>query len=164
MALSPLIPPYFFSIVLSCPSVSAPLPHNVYRGSPPLPRNLRFLRRLRLKTIVSLTSAPLQDSVLSWAETEGIECIWHEVGPAGEESLGSGIKESVKPVLQVGARSRLRCQTHMLTGEMRQYRSCLIRQSFRSMSIARTAAPIRRLSSAAYVDCSCGRPKALRRR
>jgi hypothetical protein len=94
-----LLPPYHLSLVLSSPKSS----ESIYRGSYPHARNLRFLRRLQLRTIVSLTPAPLPAATLAWAEKEGIECVWFEVGAAGEESLGSGLKDGVKEALQVCA-------------------------------------------------------------
>jgi len=43
----------------------------------------------------------LPDATQEWAEKEGIRCVWVDVGAAGEESLGSGLKEGVKEGLQV---------------------------------------------------------------
>ncbi|KAL7415720.1 tyrosine phosphatase family-domain-containing protein [Mrakia frigida] len=90
MSLPLLLPPFHLSLLLSSPNES------IYRGSLPHPRNLRFLRRLHLRTILSLTPQPLPAETLRWAEKEGIRCVWVEVGTAGEESLGSALKEGVK--------------------------------------------------------------------
>ena len=46
-------------------------PH-LYRGSYPLPKNLRFLERLRLKTIVSITPEPLGENVATWCNAQGV--------------------------------------------------------------------------------------------
>ena len=92
-----LLPPYHLALSLA----SLNSAESVYRGSYPHARNLRFLRRLGLRTVLSLTPGPLPEATLAWAEKQGIQCIWLEVGAAGEESLGTGLKEAVKEGLQV---------------------------------------------------------------
>lgn len=45
---------------------------NLYRGSYPRAQNLRFLQRLRLKTIVSLTPKPIEGPFADWARENDI--------------------------------------------------------------------------------------------
>lgn len=56
-------PPFRFAIV----------EHQVYRGAYPKERNYPYLKRLRLKTILSLTPAPPGDSVLSFGAVNLIQ-------------------------------------------------------------------------------------------
>jgi tyrosine-protein phosphatase OCA6 len=43
-----------------------------YRGSYPRPKNLTFLQRLRLKTILSLTPEPLGEEIATWCSAQGV--------------------------------------------------------------------------------------------
>jgi tyrosine-protein phosphatase OCA6 len=43
-----------------------------YRGSYPLSKNLPFLERLRLKTILSITPEPLGEDVATWSSAQGV--------------------------------------------------------------------------------------------
>jgi len=47
----------------------------LYRGSYPRPKNLSFLQRLRLKTILSLTPDPLGEEVATWCSAQGVRMI-----------------------------------------------------------------------------------------
>ncbi|KAJ2009181.1 protein-tyrosine-phosphatase [Coemansia thaxteri] len=72
--IDPLMPPYRFERIQS----------QVYRGGYPKPRNFRFLRRQRLKTIVSLIPDD-QDSLLDdFCQVEGIERIVIQVESPNE--------------------------------------------------------------------------------
>jgi hypothetical protein len=44
----------------------------LYRGSYPLSKNLRFLERLHLKTILSITPEPLGENVATWCSAQGV--------------------------------------------------------------------------------------------
>ncbi|EGC33919.1 hypothetical protein DICPUDRAFT_35957, partial [Dictyostelium purpureum] len=57
----PLIPPFRFAIV----------EEGLYRGSYPTDRNFRFLKRFKLKTIVSLTPKPPTKSFYTFCERYG---------------------------------------------------------------------------------------------
>ncbi|KAJ1996033.1 protein-tyrosine-phosphatase [Coemansia spiralis] len=63
--IDPLIPPYRFERIQP----------SLYRGGYPKPRNYRFLRRQRLKTIVSLIPGDQDNSLTSFCSVEGIERI-----------------------------------------------------------------------------------------
>ncbi|KAF8423646.1 tyrosine phosphatase family-domain-containing protein [Tirmania nivea] len=72
-----LIPPLRFAIVET----------NVYRGSYPRPLNFAFLESLRLKTILSLTPAPLIEPVAEWCKQQGIKMIHHTPDKSGKKSI-----------------------------------------------------------------------------
>ena len=57
-------PPLRFAMVEDHPPL--------YRGSYPVPKNLHFLQRLRLKTIVSITPEPLGEEVATWCSAQGV--------------------------------------------------------------------------------------------
>ncbi|KAJ2768012.1 protein-tyrosine-phosphatase [Coemansia nantahalensis] len=67
--IDPLIPPYRFERVQS----------RVYRGGYPKRRNFRFLRRLQLKTIVSLIPGDQDSAFAEFCAREGIERVCMEV-------------------------------------------------------------------------------------
>ncbi|KAK4683888.1 hypothetical protein P7C73_g6324, partial [Tremellales sp. Uapishka_1] len=93
-----LTPPFHFTIVSS----SAPSTDTLYRGSLPCRRNLTFLRRLRLKTVVCLRKKPLkdEDEFLRWTMKRGIHVRWIKAESMGEENLGMGRTE-VGEVLKI---------------------------------------------------------------
>lgn len=72
-----LIPPLRFAIVEK----------NVYRGSYPRPLNFPFLESLKLKTILSLTPAPLIEPVAEWCKQRGIRMIHHPPDKSGKKSI-----------------------------------------------------------------------------
>ena len=57
-------PPLRFAMVEDDPPL--------YRGSYPLSKNVRFLERLHLKTIVSVTPEPLGENVTTWCGSKGV--------------------------------------------------------------------------------------------
>ena len=99
-----LTAPYHFSIVaapciLSNHGVQTEI---LYRGSIPAARNLPFVRRLKLRTIIYLRKKQLKedDGLVRWAEKRGIELKWVSVEDTVEENLGMG-KVEVGEVLKV---------------------------------------------------------------
>jgi tyrosine-protein phosphatase OCA6 len=64
-----LVPPFHFGTVIDKPCL--------YRGSYPRHRNLEFLRRLRLRTILSLTPQTLGDDseIARWCQAEGVRLV-----------------------------------------------------------------------------------------
>lgn len=106
-----LTPPYHFSIVASsllpsthdASSTDTSRPsETLYRGSIPAARNLPFLKRLGLRTIVLLRKKPLKehDVLLRWAKRHGVDVRWVKAEGMGEENLGMGRIE-VGEVLKV---------------------------------------------------------------
>jgi tyrosine-protein phosphatase OCA6 len=71
-----LIPPLRFASVES----------DLYRGTYPHPQNIRFLKRLNLKTILSLTPEPLSGEVMEFAKENGIQLIHLCCGPMKTKS------------------------------------------------------------------------------
>ncbi|KAF9974228.1 hypothetical protein BGZ73_002414 [Actinomortierella ambigua] len=66
----PLIPPFRFGTV----------EHEVYRGAYPKQRNLRFLKRLKLRTVLSLIPDAVDDDFLQFCEEQGIRWVHLPVG------------------------------------------------------------------------------------
>jgi hypothetical protein len=104
-----LTPPHHFSIV-ACPAVSqvqddlnAPA-QILYRGSIPATRNLPFLKRLGLKTVVYCKKKELKsdDVLVRWSRKREIDLKWCKAEEMGEEKLGVG-KNEISDVLKVGS-------------------------------------------------------------
>ncbi|WVQ99408.1 hypothetical protein IAU59_006541 [Kwoniella sp. CBS 9459] len=77
-------------------------PQILYRGSIPAQRNLSFLRRLRLRTLIYLKKKELkddQDDLVRWAKKRGVRLKWVRAESMGEERLGMG-KNEVGEVLK----------------------------------------------------------------
>jgi hypothetical protein len=101
-----LTPPYHFAIA-ACP-LAPPSQHDephsiLYRGSIPLARNLPFLRRLGLRTIICMRKKPLaeDDVLVRWGKRHNVTVKWIKADPMSEEHLGMGRTE-VGEVLKVG--------------------------------------------------------------
>lgn len=77
MSFEPLVPPLRFSA----------LQPGLFRGSYPRAINFRFLKRLQLKTIVSLTPDPItpetDEALYQFAQEEGITLIHIECSKEG---------------------------------------------------------------------------------
>jgi hypothetical protein len=103
-----LTPPYHFSIV-ACPASSqiqddiATPSQILYRGSIPATRNLPFLKRLGLRTVVYCRKKELKedDPLVRWSKKRGSELKWVKAEGMSEEKLGMG-KSEVGEVLKVG--------------------------------------------------------------
>jgi hypothetical protein len=102
-----LTPPYHFSIV-ACPTTSqiqddpkAPA-QILYRGSIPATRNLPFLKRLGLKTVIYCRKKELKadDVFVRWSRKREIDLRWVKAEGMGEENLGLG-KNEISDVLKV---------------------------------------------------------------
>jgi hypothetical protein len=101
-----LTPPYHFSIV-ACPAISqvqddpkAPA-QILYRGAIPATRNLPFLRRLGLKTVIYCRKKELKedDVFVRWSRKREIDLRWIKAEGMGEEKLGLG-KNEISDVLK----------------------------------------------------------------
>jgi hypothetical protein len=114
-----LTPPFHFSIV-ACPAATQLQPTQaqtqddiagpsqiLYRGSIPATRNLPFLKRLGLKTVVYCRKKELKvdDVLVRWAKKRAIDLRWVKAEGMGEEKLGMG-KTEIGDVLKVSADSR----------------------------------------------------------
>ncbi|CAD6572417.1 MAG: hypothetical protein TREMPRED_000543 [Tremellales sp. Tagirdzhanova-0007] len=93
-----LTTPYHFSIVacsLDIPPDNVPTNDVLYRGSLPAARNLPFIRRLRLRSIIYLSKKQLaaDDGLIRWAENREVQVKWIRVESMGEEGLGMGRSE-----------------------------------------------------------------------
>ena len=68
----------------------AAVEEGVYRSGYPTLRNLRFLRRLRLRTVVALTPAPVTADLEAWCDAEEVTLVRHvTVQEKGEDPLDS---------------------------------------------------------------------------
>ncbi|KAJ1549793.1 hypothetical protein HK405_002294, partial [Cladochytrium tenue] len=74
---APLFPPYRFGTV----------EENLFRGSYPRQRNHRFLRRLRLRTILSLTPEPASPDLHAFADRHGVTLIHVRVDRPREDVI-----------------------------------------------------------------------------
>jgi len=104
-----LTPPYHFSIV-ACPAISQVQAQDdpkapaqiLYRGSIPATRNLPFLKRLGLKTVIYCKKKELKedDVFCRWTRKREIDLRWVKAEGMGEEKLGLG-KNEISDVLKV---------------------------------------------------------------
>ena len=102
-----LTPPYHFSIV-ACPTTpqvpdDPKTPSQIlYRGSIPATRNLPFLKRLGLKTVIYCRKKEIKDDdiLVRWSQKSGIDLKWIKAEGMGEEKLGLG-KNEISDVLKV---------------------------------------------------------------
>ncbi|OAD69530.1 hypothetical protein PHYBLDRAFT_135671, partial [Phycomyces blakesleeanus NRRL 1555(-)] len=72
-----LIPPFRYSLV----------EENMFRGGYPKPKNIRFLKRLRLKTILSLIPDNLMPEMLEFCENQGIQVVHLTVDKMKEDNI-----------------------------------------------------------------------------
>jgi hypothetical protein len=101
-----LTPPYHFSIV-ACPAISQvqddpkARAQILYRGAIPATRNLPFLKRLGLKTVVYCRKKELKedDVFVRWSRKREIDLKWVKAEGMGEEKLGLG-KNEISDVLK----------------------------------------------------------------
>lgn len=75
----PIVPPLRFATVHDCPGL--------YRSSYPRSINTRFLRRLKLKTILSLTPKPLEGDVAEWCKQQNITLLHLECEKASKKGV-----------------------------------------------------------------------------
>jgi len=96
-----LTPPYHFNIV-ACASASTPPGEILYRGAIPVERNIPFISRLNVRTLVYLRKKELKphEPLVAWAAERGIELKWIKAETMKEEKLGMG-KTEVGEVLKV---------------------------------------------------------------
>lgn len=104
-----LTPPYHFSIV-ACPAINQSQVQDdlkapaqiLYRGSIPATRNLPFLKRLGLKTVIYCKKKELKedDVFCRWTRKREIDLRWVKAEGMGEEKLGLG-KNEISDVLKV---------------------------------------------------------------
>ena len=99
-----LTPPYHFSIVACSLTSIDYASHNdiLCRGAIPALRNLPFIKRFNLNTIVYLRkkALPRDDGLVKWAERRNIKLVWVNVEEMNEETLGIG-KAEVGQVIKV---------------------------------------------------------------
>ncbi|OZJ06829.1 hypothetical protein BZG36_00061 [Bifiguratus adelaidae] len=80
-----LSPPFRFAIV----------EEGLFRGAYPKQRNLRFLKRLKLRTFLSLTPSPLDDAARDFCKGNKIECIHLQVDRWKEDNVPLTYKRTV---------------------------------------------------------------------
>lgn len=94
----------------------ATVEEGVYRGAYPTLRNMRFLRRLQLRTVVSLTPHSPSNDLEEWCEAEEAQLIHHTTVPVKGEplALSATVVASVLSVLIDP--SQLPCFVHCQDG------------------------------------------------
>ena len=90
-----LTPPFHYSIVACPPAASGSSDEVLYRGSIPVRRNIAFLDRLRVRTLLYLRKKELDqdDPVSVWAALRGVDLKWVKAEHMSEEKLGMGKSE-----------------------------------------------------------------------
>jgi tyrosine-protein phosphatase OCA6 len=73
----------------------------LYRGSYPLSKNLSFLQRLHLKTILSITPEPLGENIATWCSAQGVSIIHLKVTKASKQKKHPIGYYETKQALQV---------------------------------------------------------------
>ena len=86
-------PPLRYAIVEDHPPL--------YRGSYPRQKNLGFLQRLRLKTILSLTPEPLGEEIATWCSAQGVRMIHLKMSKEAKKKKHPIGYWEVKQALQV---------------------------------------------------------------
>lgn len=133
--LPPLIAPLRFSIIAysTIPStqINHPSAQSVYKGGFPRKRNIPFLRRLRLKTIISLIPKPLgslDEEVSDWAQSANVTLI-HVKCEKPKEDGGGLSKEAAAKALLVSLKALqvfLMANSHLAAASARyQTASCI---------------------------------------
>lgn len=97
-----LVPPLRFSVAAANPSTLPPASSTstLYRGAYPRQRHLPFLSRLKLKSILSLTPKPLDETIADWANHHSIKII-HIRCEKPKEEAGGLTRESAAKALMV---------------------------------------------------------------
>lgn len=114
-----LIPPLRFAAVES----------GLYRGTYPHAQNIRFLKRLGLKTILSLTPEPLSGEVVDFANENGIELLHLSCGPMQAKSK----KKRAVPITSEQARDAVQ---HMINADLApMYVHCLNGSQVTSLAV-----------------------------
>jgi hypothetical protein len=73
----------------------------LYRGSYPLSKNLRFLERLHLKTILSITPEPLGQDIATWCSAQGVRMMHLATSKEAKSSRHPVEYYKIKQALQV---------------------------------------------------------------
>jgi len=98
-----LTPPYHFNIV-ACPLTPSTPNETLYRGAIPVDRNVTFINRLNVRTVVYLRKKELKphEPLVRWAVDRGVELKWVKADAMTEEKLGMGkteVGEVIKTIL-----------------------------------------------------------------
>ncbi|KAK9457036.1 Oca6p [Dipodascopsis uninucleata] len=88
----------------------------LYRGLYPRKINLPFLRRLKLKTILSLTPEPLNDDVRAFCDQEGIEMIHIKTTKASKKGMPMTYKEVTQAIEIIISQKYAPLYLHCLNG------------------------------------------------
>ncbi|KAK9476332.1 tyrosine phosphatase family-domain-containing protein [Lipomyces japonicus] len=108
----------------------------LYRGLYPRKVNLPFLRRLKLKTILSLTPEPLVEDIQEFCRREGINMIHIKISKGGKKGVSLTYKE-VKQALEILiSESRAPLYFHCINGSQA---TSLVIACLRKLSFWRTS-------------------------
>lgn len=121
--LKPLLVPLRFSIVAQSVDVgssSAISPLSLYKGGFPRRRNLPFLSRLRLKTIVSLTPKSLDaldEDVCQWAKSNNVTLVHVKCEKPKDDGGGLSKEAAAKALMHILDSRQLPLYLHCLDGQ-----------------------------------------------
>ncbi|KAK9461048.1 tyrosine phosphatase family-domain-containing protein [Lipomyces oligophaga] len=108
----------------------------VHRGLYPRKVNLPFLRRLKLKTIISLTPEPLIDEVRSFCEQEGINMIHIKTSKSKKKDVAITYTEVTKAIEILISQQSAPVYFHCLNGSQT---TSLVVACLRKLSFWRTS-------------------------
>jgi hypothetical protein len=121
--LKPLLVPLRFSVVAQSVDVgssSATSPLSLYKGGFPRRRNLPFLSRLRLKTIVSLTPKSLNaldEDVSQWAKNNNVSLVHVKCEKPKDDGGGLSKDAAAKALMHILDSRQLPLYIHCLDGQ-----------------------------------------------
>ncbi|UZJ52569.1 hypothetical protein CBS101457_001889 [Exobasidium rhododendri] len=121
--LTPLIAPLRFSLVAHPVDISANSPvltQSIYRGAFPHRRNIPFLSRLRLKTVLSLTPKPLEvldKAVADWAKSSGVSLVHVKCEKPKDDGGGLSKEAAGEALLHLLDSRQLPLYIHCLDGQ-----------------------------------------------
>ncbi|KAK9388115.1 tyrosine phosphatase family-domain-containing protein [Lipomyces mesembrius] len=108
----------------------------LYRGLYPRKINLPFLRRLKLKTILSLTPEPLEDEIQKFCNDEGIKMTHLKTSKSGKKGLPITYKEVTQAIEIIISQQHAPLYVHCLNGSQA---TSLVIACLRKLSFWRTS-------------------------
>ncbi|KAK9323766.1 tyrosine phosphatase family-domain-containing protein [Lipomyces orientalis] len=108
----------------------------LYRGLYPRKINLPFLRRLKLKTILSLTPEPLEDEIAKFCNDEGIKMTHIKTSKSGKKGVPISYKEVTQAIEIIISQQHAPLYIHCLNGSQA---TSLVIACLRKLSFWRTS-------------------------
>ncbi|KAK9367476.1 tyrosine phosphatase family-domain-containing protein [Lipomyces kononenkoae] len=108
----------------------------LYRGLYPRKINIPFLRRLKLRTILSLTPEPLEEDIQNFCKEEGIEMKHIKLSKTGKKGLPISYKEVTQAIEIIISQQHSPLYIHCLNGSQA---TSLVIACLRKLSFWRTS-------------------------